>query len=596
MSKTRFNFGWPIERMGWLVAGVAICAGMIATSCGQRLEQTDQIRFNQLGFYPSEVKTAVVMGEPTTVGTFSVRDLTSGKVVWTGQLSEARSSAISGKPTTVLSFSELTNPGEYVLEVPGIGKSAPFHIREHAMRDVATAALKAFYYQRMGMPIEEKYAGKWNRPAGHSDEYVKIHPSAASADRPEGKTISSPKGWYDAGDYNKYIVNSGFTVSVLLSLYEDYPGYVKHFSTHIPETGNGVPDLLNEAYWNLSWMLTMQDPEDGGVYHKLTTPKFEAFIKPTECKQQRYVVAKSVTATLDFAATMAQASRIYANYYANFPGVSKNMLQAAKDAFRWAMANPDVLYSQRVMNEKYDPDISTGEYGDRNASDEFFWAASELYVTTGDQVYLETLKRFKPSAYVNPVWGRVYGLGNLTLIRYADKVKDKELADEMRTQLIAYTDSCLVDYANSSYNAPYGRVAKDFFWGCNSDGASNQGMGFLHAYKLTQDKKYLEAAIHNLDYVLGRNATGYCYVTGFGTKSPMYPHHRLSATDEIVEPLPGFLIGGSNPGKQDKCEYPSDIPDECYADVEASYASNEIAINWQALFTYLVIAVDASIP
>ncbi len=596
MHNSLFHPGLPTGRRGWLLTGIAICSGLFVTSCGQRFTQTDQIRFNQLGFYPSEEKVAVIVAQPADTGTFQVRDQASGKVVLTGQLSEVRTSSFSDRQTTVLSFSELSTPGEYVLEVPGIGKSAPFQIREHAMRDVATAALKAFYYQRMGMPIEEKYAGKWNRPAGHPDDQVMIHPSAASDTRPAGTLIASPKGWYDAGDYNKYIVNSSFSVSILLSLYEDYPEYVKSLSSHIPETGNGVPDLLNEAYWNLSWMLTMQDPADGGVYHKLTTPKFEAFIKPAECRQQRYVVAKSVTAALDFAATMAQASRIYADYYANFPGVSKNMLQAAKDAFNWAMAHPEALYSQKAINEAYDPDISTGEYGDRNASDEFFWAAAELYVTTGDQVYLQTLRQYKPSAYVNPVWGRVYGLGSLTLVRHEAKIHAKELADEMRAHLLAYADSTLAGYTSAPYHAPYGRVAKDFFWGCNSDGASNQGMAFLHAYQLRKEKKYLTAAIHNLDYVLGRNATGYCYVTGFGTKSPMHPHHRLAGTDDIPEPLPGFLIGGPSPAKQDKCVYPSDIPDECYTDVEASYASNEICINWQALFTYLATAVDASIP
>jgi len=168
-----------------------------------------------------------------------------------------------------------------------------------------------------------------------------------------------------------------------------------------------------------------------------------------------------------------------------------------------------------------------------------------------------------------------------------------ELTDHMKSQLITYADSSLVDYQSAPYAAPYGRVAKDFFWGCNSDGASNQGMTFLYAWQMTKEKKYLTAALNNMDYILGRNATGYCYVTGFGSKSPMNPHHRLSASDKIKEPIPGLLIGGPNPGKQDGCVYPSGIPDECYVDIEPSYASNEIAINWQGLFTYFAGALDA---
>lgn len=96
-----------------------------------------------------------------------------------------------------------------------------------------------------------------------------------------------------------------------------------------------------------------------------------------------------------------------------------------------------------------------------------------------------------------------------------------------------------------------------------------------------------------MDYLLGRNPLGYCYVTGVGTKSPVNPHHRLAATDGIPGPLPGFLVGGPNPAKQDGCDYPSDFPDECYLDIVESYASNEIAINWNATLLHLAVALDA---
>jgi len=564
----------------------------IASCINRETSRNQLIRLNQVGFYPLEEKNAVVVSNNTS-GRFIIREATTGKEVLSGELPTPRSSKISDKQTIVLTFSELTTPGEYIIELPSIKQSCSFTIKPQVLRHVTEAAIKGFYYQRMGIPIEVKYAGKWPRPLGHPDTKVMIHPSAVSPGRPEGTLIESTKGWYDAGDYNKYIVNSGFTVSVLLSLFEDYPDYVKQLTVNIPESMNSTPDLLDEVYWNLSWMLTMQDPEDGGLYHKLTTPSFEGFIKPENCKKQRYVVAKSVTASLDFAASMAQASRIYADYEEDYPEASSYMLQAARRAFDWALKNPDVLYRQNEMNKTYKPEISTGEYGDRNASDEFFWAAAELYITTGEETYLNVLNQYLPEKYVIPVWGNVAGLGNLALIRHAEQLNNKELTNHMKSQLVTYADSSLLDYQSASYAAPYGRVAKDFFWGCNSDGASNQGMTFLYAWQLTKDKKYLTAALNNMDYILGRNATGYCYVTGFGCKSPMNPHHRLSASDKIKEPIPGLLIGGPNPGKQDGCVYPSDIPDECYVDIEPSYASNEIAINWQGLFTYFAGALDA---
>ncbi|MDR1937328.1 MAG: glycoside hydrolase family 9 protein [Tannerellaceae bacterium] len=463
---------------------------------------------------------------------------------------------------------------------------------------MALAGLKAFYYQRASTPIEEKYAGQWHRPAGHPDDQVMIHPSAASPGRPAGAVISSPKGWYDAGDYNKYIVNSGFTVGVLLSLYEDFTDEVKQQNTNIPESGNATPDLLDEVYWNIDWMLTMQDPVDGGVYHKLTAPEFEGFIQPADCHKPRYVVAKSVTAALDFAASMAQASRVYSEFEPDYPGVAEKTLAAARRAFDWALKNPDAFYRQKVMNEAFDPDMITGEYGDLKAADEFFWAAVELYITTGEANYLKTAGKYAPGKYTLPVWSRVGGLGSWTLIRYAGTLAEgaaKDLATQAQEHLLAYADSAARGVETAPYSAPYGRDAKDFFWACNADAASNQGITFLYAWLLTNDKKYLTNALHNMDYILGRNATGYCYITGYGYKSPVNPHHRPSASDGLEAPVPGLLAGGPSPGKEDNNEYPSDIPDECYVDIMPAYASNEIAINWQSLFTYFSTALNASL-
>ncbi|WP_280743354.1 MULTISPECIES: glycoside hydrolase family 9 protein [unclassified Parabacteroides] len=571
---------------------------LVLTSCSHKeLPVSDLIRLNQIGFYPSEEKTAIVASDKGAYKKFEIRDLQTSKIVYRGLLSVSRSSSFSPKKTTVLSFSALDTPGEYQIEILGIGKSQPFVVKEHLLQDVTLASLKGFYYQRMSTPIEETYAGKWHRPFAHPDDQVMIHPSAVSPKRPAGTIISSSKGWYDAGDYNKYIVNSGFTVGVLLSLLEDYPEYVLQMNTNIPESGNTTPDLLDEVAWNIDWMLTMQDPADGGVYHKLTTPNFEGFIKPEDCQQQRYVITKSVTASLDFAASMAQAARIFTTVEEDYPGYSDKMLAASRRAFEWASKNPLALYRQEELNKKYEPAIQTGAYGDRSAEDEFFWAASELYVTTGEDKYLEIAEQIAPEQFTPPVWSRVAGMGCLTFIRYGGSFDErgKELANRMKSLLLDYTESAVRNLEMSPYAAPYGREAKDFFWGCNSDAASNQGIAFLYAWLLTGDKKYQTAALSNMDYILGRNATGYCYITGFGYKSPMHPHHRLSASDDIVEPIPGLLIGGPNPGKQDKCEYPSDIPDECYVDDQASYASNEMAINWQGLFTYFSAALDASL-
>ena len=115
----------------------------------------------------------------------------------------------------------------------------------------------------------------------------------------------------------------------------------------------------------------------------------------------------------------------------------------------------------------------------------------------------------------------------------------------------------------------------------------------IQAYRLSVNKKYLDCALANLDYILGRNGAGYSYITGYGSKTPMHPHHRPSVADGIVDPIPGLLAGGANPGMQDGIKVPSTNPDEAYIDDDRAYAANEIAINWNAPFAYLANAIEA---
>ena len=153
-------------------------------------------------------------------------------------------------------------------------------------------------------------------------------------------------------------------------------------------------------------------------------------------------------------------------------------------------------------------------------------------------------------------------------------------------------DRMIGEAESHSYNTVMGLERGDFVWGSSSV-AANQGIALVYAYKVSGDKKHLAYALHNFDYLLGRNATGYSFLTGFGDKTPMHIHHRPSEADGIPEPVPGLLAGGPNPGMQDKCSYPSSIPDEAYVDDVCSYASNEIAINWNAPFVYLAGAMEA---
>lgn len=573
----------------------------LSLSLGRVLAQeplADVIRLNQVGFYPNATKLAAVVGD--TPGKFEVMTPDLKKVVFTGTLSDTRTDAISGKTTRLADFSTFTQAGTYVIVVPGTGHSYPFVIRPDVFRSVAIGAIKGFYYQRTDIELLPKYAGQWARPAGHPDTRVLIHPSAASAGRPAGTVISSPRGWYDAGDYNKYIVNSGITMGTLLSLCEDFPDYVKALNTNIPESDNQLPDVLDEALWNLRWMLTMQDPGDGGVYHKLTNPSFDGMIMPDKATKDRYVVAKGITATLDFAAVMAQATRVLKPYSRQVPGLADSCLAAAVKAWGWAKANPTVAYNQRDMNTNFDPDVSTGGYEDRNAADEWIWAAAELYATTKDDSYYTAVNLFPDARTPLPNWGQVRTLGYYTLLRLGNSLtatgkKDLPL---LKQRLTSMADSLIGGVDKQAFGTVMGKSARDFGWGSSSE-AANQGIALIQAYRFTDSPNraaYLRYALGNLDYLLGRNAVGYSFLTGFGSKYPMHPHHRPSVADGIAEPVPGLLSGGTNAraAQQDKCAgYTTTVADEVYLDADCSYASNEIAINWNAPLVYLAAALEA---
>lgn len=554
---------------------------------------TPRIKLNQSGFYSNAPKTAVVTGSVSS-NNFYITSTNLRDTFYTGTLGEERPSAYSSTKTRIADFTRLTNKGSFVVLVPGVGHSYVFVVSDDANKQAAIATLKGYYYQRASMPLDVKYAGKWHRSAGHPDDVVYIHASAATKQRPEGTIIPTPGGWYDAGDYNKYIVNSGITMGTLLSAYEDFPEYFKQVNTNIPESGNGVPDILNEAIYNLRWMLAMQDPNDGGVYNKCTNAAFDGMVMPGVTKAPRYVVQKGTAATLDFAAVTAQAGRILNKYKKQLPGLSDSCLQAAKKAWQWALLNPALEYNQNTMNQTYKPAISTGGYGDRNFDDEWLWATAELYITTKEKNFYDVVNKHIQDNVNLPGWANVGMMAYYSFLRFSKELPSSQAAaiTKMKDRVIGIANGYIEKVPASAFATVMGQSVNDFNWGGNSN-AANQGILLIKAYMLTGDKKYIDFALTNLDYLLGRNATGYCFVTGIGSKSTMFPHHRQSIADGVVDPVPGLLAGGPNPGMQDKCRYEFTEPETAYSDSDCSYASNEIAINWNAPIVYLANAIEA---
>ena len=525
------------------------CACALFTGC--KHNASSDIRLNQLGFSPMQEMTATIVLPDSTAEANAVFILNENNdTVWSGVPAVTMKNPISGKSCQIVDFSALDTVGTYTMYLKdGQGKisNVKFQISNRPYRELTRSALRAYYHQRASMATEEPYAEGYARPAGHPDDHVLVHASAATPERPEGTVISSPEGWYDAGDYNKYIVNSGFTMGVWFLAYEFNKAYFDTLKLNIPESivnrqssNRQCPDMLSEAMYNIRWMMTMQDL-DGGVYHKLTEPDFEGFIRPDQCKKPRYVVMKTTAATLDFAATMAMAARIYAPFDEAFCAQAK---EAAVKAYQWALAHPAVYYDQPKMNAQFKPEITTGAYDDFDVNDEFYWAEIELYLLTGDEQYKANIGSHARNIantlaqdgkyYLPATWGNVAELAYLDLLMHG-----KTGANALLEHLKPYID----DVETSVFRSPYGNRESDFFWGCNSEGCCWRGIECLYAYRLTGEEKYRINAERCLNYILGQNATGYCYVTGFGTKPTAHPHHRLSYSHPKGT-LPGFLAGG----------------------------------------------------
>lgn len=543
----------------------------VITSCSLLAPPLDkaEIRLNQLGYYEGGKKRFIV-AEIKGQTSFKVIRQSDLAVVLKGELEKGSYSQLSGETISSGDFSTLETSGTYFIRITGLEDSFPFDISANVLQDAFKASIKALYFQRASTGLEAEHAGEYAREQGHPDRGIPFH---SSVER-EG-TINSAKGWYDAGDYGKYVVNGAYSLGQLLTLVEHYPDIISDGDLNIPESGNGISDLLDELKYEMDWLLTMQDA-DGGVFFKVTCENFEGMVMPKEATKQRYVFKESTASTLDFAAVAAKFSRAYSSFDADY---AQKCLESAEKAWEWALENPAIAF-------KNPKGVVTGEYGDENFTQEFFWAAAELYVSTGDQAYLDYQKdlqinfNFLPGAS----WANhVHYLGAFALI---DHGNDSTVEAQMKETIVSLSDHLITGMKLESYYQP----VKNFQWGSNSD-VMNTAYILAQAYRIIGDKKYLSAVQEITDYVFGKNAVGYSFVTGFGTRTPLHIHHRPSEGDDILEPIPGFLAGGANFSKQDKWGAWYSEPSfemTSWVDHKNSYASNEICLNWNAPLSYVL--------
>lgn len=535
------------------------------------------IRINQCGYYPGASKIAIIVNA-TEHSKFELVNK-SGKTVFKGKLGENRTWEKSGETAKKGDFTSFNKEGIYQLKV-GESLSYPFEIKEDAWRDVAVGLMKSYFLQRCTYELEEPYAGIYKRPLGHPDTACVFHPSSGNTG-----TLHAPGGWYDAGDFGKYIVSAGVTLGNMLSLYEIYPRVFPDNSTNIPESGNGISDMLDEAKYELDWFKSMQD-DDGGVFVKITSEKYPPMMYPHNDPLQRNVYGKSTASSLHFAACMAMAGRIYKNKNIEW---AEDCINRAQKAWKWATKNDKEIFQNPEG-------VLSGAYSNSYLNDEFLWAAVELFISTQNQEYKDYLLKNTDEFYdMSPSgWANVNGLAITSLCVNSENIPDK-IAKTVKASLLEWSDKKILEMERSAYQLPEFQLV----WGSNGFIGSN-GLCFVYAYQISNDKKYLDAAAQVADYLLGKNATGYCFVTGYGSKKVVNLHHSVSIADGMEGCLPGFVPGGPNPSMQDAhssehgeaAMYESSLPARAYSDSQLSYSSNENDICYSAPVLALVAALD----
>ncbi len=539
------------------------------------------IFLNQVGYLPAGSKHATVRLPDHGTMDFLVRSIANHSVVFKGKLGVMMSDAASGDPAGVADFSALRAPGKYQLEVAG-ELSDPFVVAADAYKSALKLTMRAFYGQRCGCAVD--LGGGYRHPACHLDGA--FHPSS-------GRSGALPNhgGWHDAGDYGRYVVNSGLSTGTLLWAWELYPSALRSLALEIPESGGKLPDYLAEVRWNLEWMLQLQDA-DGGVWHKQTSEHFCGFVMPQDDKLTSYVIGtgtlpyKSTGATADLAAVMAIAARCYGAYDHAF---AQRCLTAARQAWVWAIAHPDVRFENPAG-------ISTGGYGDRQVSDELAWASAELWRTTGESQYESAFLASLPTGdglmrIAAPGWGDV---ASMACWSYA--AAERAANPAVKKAIEAATAEAAATLIERAGQSGYGNTLAlgDYGWGSNSV-AANQSLLLMIAHRFHANGAAREAALGNLHYLVGRNCLGVSWVTQLGARPFQHPHHRPSAADGIAAPWPGLLSGGPNAHGGDKVadSLPKLPPMRMWVDDERAYSLNEIAINWNAPLVFLLAAANA---
>ena len=517
--------------------------------------QNQSIHLNSLGFLPQSSKKASIVGESRS---FLLKQTSDRAVVFEGKISDSVFQKDVDQNVSIADFSAFTKVGKYYLETAEGSRSVEFEISPKVYNQAFYTSMRGFYLWRCGTDVEGVHNGvHYAHKACHLEDGYEDYQGKP------GERRDGTKGWHDAGDYGKYVVNAGVTVGMMFMAWDQFQNKLENFKLDLPETAKGYPDFLKELKWETDWLLTMQYTDGSGkVSHKLTRKNFESFCKPEEDKEKRYFTDWGSAATADFAAMMAQAARYFKPYDKAY---SQKCLAAAQLSYKFLKDNP--LDHGFVQGE-----FQTGGYQTTDKDDRL-WAAAEMWETTGNSAFLDDFEKQATAInfkiYSNWDWEEVSNLGMFEYVLSKKAGKNPEIVKLIQKNIVLVADTIVMKGAADVYGRPLGGR---YYWGCNGT-VVRQVLNLQVANLIASDQKYIQTSQDAIAHIFGRNYYNRSYVTGLGINPATNPHDRRSGSDNEVQPWPGYIVGGGHTATG-------------WNDKQEDYRTNEIAINWQGALVY----------
>jgi len=527
---------------------------LFALGAASARAQNQSICINSLGFLPESTKKASIVGE---VKSFVIKKVSDQSKVFEGTISSSVFQKDVNQTVSIAEFTSLTKKGKYYLETPDGAKSTEFEISPKVYNNAFYTSMRGFYLWRCGTAVEGTHNG-----IHYSHEACHINDGYEDFQGKPDQLRNGTKGWHDAGDYGKYITNAGISVGMMFIAWDQFQNKLKKFSLDLPETAKGYPDFLKELKWEMDWVLTMQYTDGSGkVSHKLTAKGFEPFCKPEEDLQKRYFTDWSSDAVANFVGMTAQAARYFQPYDKAY---AQKCLDAAKLSYKFLKENPaDKVFKQG--------EFKTGGYQTTDPDDRL-WAAAEMWETTGNPEYLtdfeNQVKALDFKIDENWDWGDISNLGMFEYALSKRSGKNPEVLKTIQKNILDVANSIVKNAASDVYARPL----VQYYWGCNGT-IARQVLNLQVANLISPDKKYVQTSQDAIAHIFGRNYYNRSFVTGLGINPAMNPHDRRSGSDNEVQPWPGYLVGGGHKATE-------------WHDKQEDYATNEIAINWQAALVY----------